>query len=329
MSESAAERQQKLINELRATANLMTLEPGLFCIVCNPSRAANATTGLPGVRVSLPPGPTGRPDAVSISTFRDDGWLGPFGDAALVRVVGGPAHVMITVYQAPDAPEGGAPNVQVIRLTDAGGPTAAAPAMAAAPAAPAAPKVMDMIAHIQGMGDVGGMLGDRLGEPGGGRWIEGFAIAPTAGVVVGDIEYQAVLGRDWLSPWVDGGQFCGSRGMALPLLGFRLRLRGKAAEMMVCNYSGTFVDGSSCGPVAAGEACQAESLAALESVMITLTPRGVVALSKPAAHKPAAVKADAPKPATKKPSSKKPAAKKPETGKPAAAKPGRGAAKSK
>jgi hypothetical protein len=36
------------------------------------------------------------------------------------------------------------------------------------------------------------------------------------GAQTGDIEYQAVLGRGWLSPWIEGGKFCGSRGMALP-----------------------------------------------------------------------------------------------------------------
>jgi hypothetical protein len=163
---------------------------------------------------------------------------------------------------------------------------------------------MDMVAHIQGMGDVGGMLGERLGEPGAARWIEGFAIAPSTGIDVADIEYQAVLGRDWLSPWVDGGQFCGSRGMALPLLGFRLRLRGKAAETMDCTYTATFVDGSICGPVDAGEACQAESLAALESVLISVTPRHAAPASvdeMPAPAKPATKKAAAPKPAPSKP----------------------------
>ena len=289
MPDSAAERQQKLVNELRVSANLMTLDAGLFCIVCTPSRAGNAQTGLPGVRISLPPGAASRPEAVTISTFRNDGWLGPFGDAALVRVAGSPAHVLVTVYQAPDAPDGGAPNIQVLRLADAAS-LAAAPAFAEG----AAPRVMDMVAHIQGLGDVGGMLGDHLGEAGSGRWIEGFAIAPTAGVDVADIEYQGVLGRDWLSPWVAGGQFCGSRGMALPLLGFRLRLRGAAAQAFECRYSATFVDGSTAGPVTAGEACQSEGLAALESVLITLAPRGSATVTPPA------VKASPPKASSQK-----------------------------
>ena len=78
------------------------------------------------------------------------------------------------------------------------------------------PKTMDMLAHIQGRGDVGALLGDWLGEKGSKRWIEGFALAPTNEVTPADIEYQAVLGRDWLSPWVEGGQFCGSRGVERP-----------------------------------------------------------------------------------------------------------------
>ena len=314
MPDPAADRQPKLVNELRVSANLMTLDAGLFCIVCSPSRAGNAVSGLPGVRISLPPGPGSRPDAVTISTFRDDGWLGPFGDAALVRVAGSPAHVLVTVYQAPDAPDGTAPNIQVLRLADASalvGQAAAVPAQADA----AAPRMMDMIAHIQGRGDVGGMLGDRLGEPGSGRWIEGFAIAPAAGLDSADIEYQAILGRDWLSPWVDGGQFCGSRGMALPLLGFRLRLRDAAARAFDCTYTATFVDGSTAGPVKAGEACQSEGLAALESVLITLAPRGAATVTPPAV-KPARPKASPQKTPPQKATRQKPEAKKPEPQKP-------------
>jgi hypothetical protein len=118
-------------------------------------------------------------------------------------------------------------------------------------------------------------------------------VAPSAGVTPADLEYQAVLGRDWLSPWVEGGQFCGSRGMSLPLLGLRLRLRGEAAKNFECSYSATFVDGSSIGPVPAGEACQVESLAALESLMIAITPAGGTAEAAAGARKPAAKKPSA------------------------------------
>ena len=82
-----------------------------------------------------------------------------------------------------------------------------------------------------------------------------------------------MLGRGWLSPWVEGGKFCGSRGMALPLLGMRIRLKGLAAASYDCSYAATFVDGTTIGPVAAGEACEAESLAGLEAFQVVLRRR--------------------------------------------------------
>jgi hypothetical protein len=289
----------------------MALDAGLFCVFVKPSKLANARTGLPGVRLSLPPGPASRPDAVSIATFRDDGWLGGSGDAALVRVTGGPAQVMVTIYQAPDLPDG-APSVQVLRLTEQAAaalppPTAGGPApmqAAAAQGQAGAAKMMDMVAHIQSRGDVGAVLGEWLGEKGSQRWIEGFAVAPTQDIQPTDIEYQAVLGRGWLSPWVEGGQFCGSRGMALPVLGLKLRLRGAAADAFDCSYSATFIDGSEVGPVKAGEACEADSLAALESFRVEITPRNAAASAqspgKPvAAAKPATTKAAPKKPASR------------------------------
>jgi len=102
------------------------------------------------------------------------------------------------------------------------------------------------------------------------NWIEGFGIMPPAGMAPRDIEYQAVLGRGWLSPWVEGGKFCGSRGMALPILGIRVRLLGSAAETHDCVYSATFVDGTAIGPVRNGEACEAESLAPIEAFQVEL-----------------------------------------------------------
>ena len=95
-----------------------------------------------------------------------------------------------------------------------------------------------------------------------------------AGIKPTDLEYQAVLGRGWLSPWIEGGKFCGSRGMALPLLGLKVRLKGSVAKTHECSYSATFVDGSSVGPVPGGETCEAETLAALEAFQVVIRRRG-------------------------------------------------------
>jgi hypothetical protein len=278
---------QNVIAELKVSGHLMTLDTGLFCIVQVPSRSADPNTGLPGVRISLPPGPISKPDSVSISTFKSDGWLNGGGDAALVKVLGGPAQILVTIYQAPNSKDG-APSLQVLRLLEPapGGANAPGGRAVAAPAKPAA--VMEMVAHIQERGDVGAMLGEWLGEAGSKRWIEGFGISPTSLVAAKDIEYQAVLGKGWLSPWVEGGQFCGSRGMALPILGLRLRLRNEAAEKYDAFYAASFTDGTAVGPVAAGEACEAESLAPIEAFQVLIRPKGAGIEAPAAPAKPAA-----------------------------------------
>ncbi len=345
---------QKMVTELKVSGNLMTLDTGLFCIFNAPGGAVpDAGTGLPGVRISVPPGPVFRPDAVTITAFREDGWLGGWNGAALVRVTRGPAQILVTIYQAPNSTSE-PPRLQILRLADAASlpplgtgrpagapPPAGAVQALAAPAAPAVPravtaasdkdtpsgeaaaaaaKLAEIVAHVQTRGDVATKLGAWMGEPGSKNWIEGFAVSPKAMVGPGDVEYQAVLGRGWLSPWAEGGQYCGSRGMSLPILGLRMRLRGDAAERYDCVVEATFVDGTKVGPLDNGEPCQAESMSPLEAFRITLVARdGAPAAVAPAAGKPkttAAVKVEA-KPAAKPAPAPKPAAAKVQAATPA------------
>jgi Clostridial hydrophobic W len=290
------------IAELQVSAHLMTLETGLFCVFQSPgSPPPDPSSGLPGVRITPAPGIGGRPETVSVTTFRDDGWLD--GTAALVRVPHGTAQILVTIYQhkGKDA----APRLQVLRLSGEAGALLTEAGLPVTPVGPAAPKVKaakpdvrhpEIMAHIQRMGDVGCMLGEWLGAKGSRQWVEGFGMAPANGIAAQDVEYQAVLGRDWLSPWVESGKFCGSRGMALPLLGLRVRLKGAAAKAFECSYSATFIDGTAIGPVSAGEACEADSLAALEAFQIVIHPRSAgvapakpplkLVVSKPAAKSP-------------------------------------------
>jgi len=261
--EAAGAGQPGSIQELKVSAHLMTLDTGLFCIVNEANAGAAADHGLPGVRVSPPP--MGG-DGIEITGFRPDGWLEGMGDAALVRVTKGPAQVLVTVYQIAGRADA-APRLQVMRLAQGAVQT---------PVAPVEPEVMEVLAHIQTRGDVGAKFGDWLGEPGSGNWIEGIAISVPDGIAADDLSYQAVLGRGWLSPWVEAGAYCGSRGMALPLLGLRVRLQGAAAERFDLSCEASFIDGSKSGPVGSDETCEADSLAALEAVRVTLVPRAKV-----------------------------------------------------
>lgn len=274
MSSTAA---AKTITELKVSAHLMTLDAGLFCIFNSPGAPPpDAVTGLPGVRLSPAPAPAGSGGTVDITGFNPGGWLGGGNGAALVRVTGGAAPVLVTIYQDLSGQQD-APKLQVIRLTEAGADSPAAVARPADPApAPAEPplqgKDIEVAAHIYGRGDVGGRLGRWMGERGSKRWIEGFGLMPSSGVAVTDLEYQAVLGRNWQSPWSEGGQFCGSRGMSLPILGLRIRLRGAAAKTHKLSVTASFVDGTEVGPVSDGEVCEAPSLSPLEAFQVTLEP---------------------------------------------------------
>ena len=96
-----------------------------------------------------------------------------------------------------------------------------------------------------------------------------------------DIEYQAVLGRGWLSPWIEGGKFCGSRGMALPLLGLQGAAEGRGAEDARVQLLRDVRRRHAVGPVPAGETCEAESLAALEAFQVVIRPRGRAASRRP------------------------------------------------
>jgi hypothetical protein len=264
---------QNRVAELKVSGHLMTLDTGLFCVFQAPgSTAANDRSGLPGVRISLPPGPAGRPEVVTISTFREDGWMNSGDAAALIRVADGPAQVLVTVYQSPSAPPETAPRLQVMRL--GAEPGAAGQPAAGQVALPTPPGDADVTVHVQRTGDTPGKIGDWVGTRGSRQWIEGFSLTPRSEVTAENMEYQAVLGRGWLSPWIEGGKFCGSRGMALPLLGLKVRLKGDAAKTHECSYAATFVDGSSVGPVPSGEACEAETLAALEAFQLVIRRRG-------------------------------------------------------
>jgi hypothetical protein len=270
---SQAERQvpsrtaEDRIQEIKASAHLMTLDTGLFCLVNGSTPPPHGV--LAGVRISAVD-PADR--RVAITGFRSDGWLDGAGDSALIRIQNGPAQILVTIYQSATGPEN-PPKLRVLRLTDTV-PTKEAPqAGPVAGAAPAPVMVLsghhDVIAHMQRAGDVGRPFGEWLGDQGSRKWIEGFSITAPEGLTPADITYQAVLGRGWLSPWSEAGQFCGSRGMALPILGVKIRLSPKAAERYTLSYEATFVDGSAVGPVESDESCETAGLAPLEALRVS------------------------------------------------------------
>jgi Clostridial hydrophobic W len=351
MPDSLTESKGRIM-DLKVAGHLMTLDPGVYCIFhvpqagpCEaPGDAAVSTTGvedLPGVRISRAPGAAGA--GVAIVTFDADGWLGGARNAALVRVPVVTAQVLITIYQDP-ALATEIPRLKVVRLAEIP-PAGAAPAQTQVPhtGAPQAMSAPDrspgpppkaerssegISAHIQRRGDVAVGMEDWMGIPGSQAWIEGFSIMPARLVAAEEIEYQAVLGRGWLSPWSAGGQFCGSRGMALPILGLRVRLKPEAARRFSCRVSASFTDGTRVGPIGDGAVVEAASLAPLEAFRIEIMP--LADAETPDAQEQALLATVAPSAASSAPRSRprRPHAKAPPPETPSAHKPDPGASRS-
>ncbi|GAN95921.1 hypothetical protein Geu3261_0041_025 [Komagataeibacter europaeus NBRC 3261] len=255
--------------DIHASAQLMRLEGGTYCIFHASAPAGAGFGALSGMRVTTPPGM----DAVRVSTFAADGWMGAQGGAALVRMPDGGGAVLVTTYRDPVRDGAALPGLQVVRLSGPSvAPGAAAPAPSPAVEAAGEIGAGSMIAHIQGRGDISAPLGTWMGTGGSGQWMEGFAIQPACGLGADDVEYQAILGEDWFSPWVRGGDYCGSRGMALPLLGLRVRLKGDAARQFTCHIEACFTDGTRLGPLA-DTSVMAPSHAPLEAFRVDIQSR--------------------------------------------------------
>lgn len=263
------------IIDLQAGAHVLVLERGVFCVFRALGTVEADESGLPGVRIS--PAPAMASGAIEISTFDKDGWITGTHGAALVRVNHDHAGLLVTTYRDPNLQQEG-PRLQVLRL---GSDNVKEREVLLSEDEVTAEKkeevqvqVQDIQAHIQRRGDCSVALGSWVGEIGSQAWIEGFVINPLRDIAVGDIEYQAVLGKGWLSPWVECGHFCGSRGMSLPVLGLRVRLKGMAAQKWTLRLAASFTDGTKIDAVENPEdALEAESLAPLEAFLLELLPK--------------------------------------------------------
>jgi len=109
--------------------------------------------------------------------------------------------------------------------------------LANAPAA-STPPGFHTLAHVGQVGDVRANPGEWIGVR--GRAIEGFELRPLPELSRHNVRYRALLpDRNW-SAWASAGDFCGSRGATRPLLGFEVRLSGRASELFELRCSAQF-----------------------------------------------------------------------------------------
>ena len=207
--------------------------------------------------------PNGGLASAYVSSLSETDLIVPGGQPAFVRVVGsGTVPVLLTVYRLEHMP---APEL-LVRVVEQQG----AAADSAGPGPQTAEPARALLVHVERQGDLSVAEGDWGGTPGSGHAIEGFALTAPASLSADAVEYQGALGMEWDTPWFRPDEFCGSRGMMLPLLGVRIRVTGEAAARTICRYWGSFVGHGEQGPFTQGELCawQGATLEALRVVFV-------------------------------------------------------------
>lgn len=264
------------VRNVRVAAHSIMLPRGRFCISVAEVTPGIPDASLPGLAVSAIPGDGSQ---VEVARFDDTQWLRRPGDAVLLRVLSAQARILLTSYNMADAAEAKPPRMQIQRLDQPDAQPAApaqapaAPAVQAPPPAPAPAGPTDVMVHLARLGDRPGGFDEWLGVMQQGVWIEGLQIAPPPGLQPEELEYQVVLGKGWTSPWSQGGEFCGSRGMTLPVQGLRVALRGAAAKRFEVQCEAETVDGLAIGPVGSDELCGTEEPQPLARIRLRITPR--------------------------------------------------------
>jgi hypothetical protein len=156
-------------------------------------------------------------------------------------------------------------------------------------------------AHIRTRGDV--MFADApwAGRVAPGLWIESFSVRPSQHFTAEDIEYKGLTGSGFETPWVSDDQMCGTRGMAVPLVGFAVRLKpGSATSAYDCEYSGYFRSGMMVGPLRNGTPCRSTvANDPLEGIQIRLVRRHGAAPHLSASPVDTMARAVVPRPAVK------------------------------
>ena len=257
---------------IKATAQRLALSPGVYALTVVDGGPAATVEGLPVPSAHVAAVPGGSASVEMVSSV-PNAWLTKRGDSLVIKVADAPADLVLTSYKLEDRPDASL-GIRMLQLDEAAAPAAPAAAPATAPAIQAS-----VLVHVQNRGDLTFAGGSWAGCVGQRLWIEAFGITLSGGLASEDIEYKALLSSGWETPWIPGGQLCGSRGMGVAVVGFAIRLTGAAAARYDCLYEGAFLSGSRVGPHRGGAPCRSDAVGdPLEGLLFQLVERSPAAL---------------------------------------------------
>jgi hypothetical protein len=283
----------------QCVARLVPLDPGLYAFsLASETASREPVTGLvlPAVQLCAAPRQNGTV-AITDSFGRAGSWLGGRRKVLFVKAPAGGGAALITGYFARD-PDNNPLELDIRRIAQPGSATIAAERAERQPSGreplpPLAPVTrlrmgglgaaerssdgagVEVVAHIRGRGDVRFLDAPWVGRLGPGLWIEGFTILPNRGLAAAAIEYKGLNASGTETPWIGSGDFCGTRGGGIPLIGFAVRQKtAPGGARLDCEYTGFFQSGAIAGPTRNGAPCRsAIDHDALEGLQLRITKR--------------------------------------------------------
>ena len=262
---------------LSSSVEVMSLPRGVYLFTVKsavPSLAGlDGKMVLPGLHVGLCPGGSRETVEFVSAPGASDFWLYKPDDVMVVRVLSDSLPLLLTSVRVDQT----APlAVEVQRLGESGQPLVAQEPLSANTFEESKRRSLrtQVIAHVQNRGDLtfideawAGLLNQRL-------WIEAFEIVPRERLQPDQIEYKALDAAGGETPWIKGGETCGTRGLGVPLLGFAVRLSPTATVAPFdVEYVGKFVSGQTVGPVKNGAPIFSSSRGdPLECIHLSIVP---------------------------------------------------------
>jgi GT2 family glycosyltransferase len=289
---------------LSASVQVLPLPAGLYLFsVKSASPVTAKATGLlslPAVHVGLGPGVRSEQVEFIAGPSTHGAWLFAQGDLLVTKVNGTGATLIMTSVRGPG---GEVLSIKVERLEARTDAVPAQPSTSAdlpphsvplpaqkrpgkrrvgdsnksvlSAAANDLPLPIQIHTHIRTRGDMSFAEVPWAGRVAPGLWIESFSVRPLDRFGAQDIEYKGLTGSGFETPWLSDEKMCGTKGMAVPLVGFAVRLKPSAAAAAYdCEYSGYFQSGATVGPLRNGAPCRSTvANDPLEGIQIRLVRR--------------------------------------------------------
>jgi hypothetical protein len=274
------------LSGLVATTKLLELAHGLYGVSLGEvkgDRRELAGLEMPATHVTCFPG--GGFDGVELiaASAGPAGWIGPAGGTVAVKIPSERGRILITTYRLADQ-EAVPLEIQIVRIdrsvqrappSTTAAETASAKARqddAGAPVEPAARDLeVEIVLHIDGLGDRRFSGGEWSGSQGQGRSIGAFSVRPLHKLAATDIEYKGFGPGGRETPWVTAAVLCGTRDRGISLTGFAIRLVGQPSEQFDIVYEGAFAQSGIAGPCRNGAPCRpSKADDSLEAVRIRL-----------------------------------------------------------